>query len=100
MLEELILSDISRELLNNREVIDDLLNICIANKNYANIKKVLIHEEYSNTANIFHLQNAYSEALLELNEKFAMEEMSVELNKSVRIGFKFKDTSSIVYLEP
>ena len=54
-LQEFSFSDISSDLINNKEVIDGFVRTCIANRNFNNLKEILIFEDYSTTANIFRL---------------------------------------------
>ena len=42
----------------------------------------------------------YNEALIELNDALDMEKVSVELNRSIKFGFVFKDSTSMIILKP
>jgi len=42
----------------------------------------------------------YHEALIELNDALDMEKVSLELNRSIKFGFVFKDSTAMIYLKP
>ncbi|KAL4462391.1 hypothetical protein ABPG72_010039 [Tetrahymena utriculariae] len=97
-LSELVISDISNELIHNKGNIDMLLDTCVTNKIFSNLKKICIHAEYTEVTNLVRLQSLYNDSLLELNEK--IEQQQIEPNSYFEIRFKFKESQQLIVLKP
>ncbi|EAS03964.2 transmembrane protein, putative (macronuclear) [Tetrahymena thermophila SB210] len=97
-LSELVISDISNELIHNKGNIDMLLDTWVTNKIFANLKKIFIYAEYTQVTNLVRLQSLYNDSLLELNEK--VEQLQIEPNSDFEIRFKFKESQQLVVLKP
>ncbi|KAL4442354.1 hypothetical protein ABPG74_005695 [Tetrahymena malaccensis] len=97
-LSELVISDISNELIHNKGNIDMLIDTCVTNKIFSNLKKILIHAEYTEVTNLVRLQSLYNDSLMELNEKVL--QLQIEPNSDFEIRFKFKQSQQLIVLKP